>query len=227
MRTLIQLGKHYKATFTPCTRPERDPDFISRNEWGHVSSKYWYEDNGCYRESDHWGKVGKSIFIYNGTYITPATEGSFAIKNTVTGFCRKAGFKINRKYYFKEAYFNKDLNIHKTRSKRNVFENVVGRIKIRRRYLQTLENNRNLLLLTAKEVFDEILRVSEIDIHELYRSKISEIAHRIQSSKLSEIYSGLLKANSNKYLSRATRSYRRETNFQRLENIIDSCYYNY
>lgn len=40
-----------EATFSKAKRPNREPDYTSRS-----GSMYWYEDEGVYRESDHWGK---------------------------------------------------------------------------------------------------------------------------------------------------------------------------
>ncbi len=40
-----------EVTFSKANRPNREPDYTSRS-----GSKYWYEDEGVYRESDHWGK---------------------------------------------------------------------------------------------------------------------------------------------------------------------------
>lgn len=55
-----------------------------------VSSRYWYQDGGCYRESDHWGECGKSVFLLDGKY-----DKSYIAK---TGFCPRDGFACAKKY---------------------------------------------------------------------------------------------------------------------------------
>jgi len=220
MRSLFKAGKHYKATFTPCDSPAREPDFISRDEWGHVSSKYWYQDGGCYRESDHWGKVGKSIFNYDGVCIN---EESICNRNlTVTGFCKKNGFKLNRKYYFFESYWKDGINANKARFKRKDMRKIVRRINRHKRYLLALENNRSLLLLAAKDLFDVILRTSEIDMHSDQKKRILDTTCLIQSNCLDNIYKGLLKAKNERYTSSALLSHKTETNFQKINKLISN-----
>lgn len=46
-----------KAIFKGCRRPKRDPDYISYNEYGVVSSEYWYTTEGVYRDSRHWSSI--------------------------------------------------------------------------------------------------------------------------------------------------------------------------
>lgn len=47
--------KNTIATFNQTERPNREPDFVSRDRDGNVSSEYWYTENGVIRGSDHWG----------------------------------------------------------------------------------------------------------------------------------------------------------------------------
>jgi len=46
------------ATFKGCKIPAREPDYVSHNRYGEISSRYWYgkNKNGEYviRASDHW-----------------------------------------------------------------------------------------------------------------------------------------------------------------------------
>lgn len=58
---MININNYYnstKAVFKGCKIPKRNPDYISYNEDGDISSRYWYGNNknGNYiiRESDHW-----------------------------------------------------------------------------------------------------------------------------------------------------------------------------
>jgi hypothetical protein len=37
-------------------RPKREPDYVSRDRDGNVSSEYWYSEDGVIRGSNHWGK---------------------------------------------------------------------------------------------------------------------------------------------------------------------------
>lgn len=46
-----------KATFKGCKRPKRDPDYVSRNKWGDISSEYWYTRKGVIRCSKHWSAI--------------------------------------------------------------------------------------------------------------------------------------------------------------------------
>lgn len=45
----------------------REPDYISycKKDPKKVSSRYWYTQMGVYRESDHWGRVGKCAWFLN------------------------------------------------------------------------------------------------------------------------------------------------------------------
>ena len=45
------------AEFDPMkSRPRRQPDYVSRDRNGKVSSEYWYTEDGVIRGSDHWGE---------------------------------------------------------------------------------------------------------------------------------------------------------------------------
>ena len=220
MKSLFREGKHYKATFTQCETPSREPDFISRNGCGHVSSKYWYQDGGCYRESDHWGKVGKSIFRFN-VICTSVESGCFIPKPlTVTGFCKKSGFKVNREYYFRESFFNENLKANTLRYKRSSIGHIVRRINWHKRYLLALEQNRSLLVLAAKDVFDVILWSEGIVT--LKNRKISDVKKLIQSNCLDNIYKGLMIAKSQDYLKYPLLSHKKETGFMKLYKLISN-----
>lgn len=60
------------ANFAPVSEPDRDPDYTSAS-----GSKYWYENGGVIRGSDHWGKDiascdwtldGKGFSAYQDSY---------------------------------------------------------------------------------------------------------------------------------------------------------------
>lgn len=42
------------AVFKGSKRPKRNPDYISYDMYGGISSEYWYTPRGVYRCSDHW-----------------------------------------------------------------------------------------------------------------------------------------------------------------------------
>lgn len=42
------------ALFTEVEKPNREADYISES-----GSKYWYEETGVFRESDHWGEISQ------------------------------------------------------------------------------------------------------------------------------------------------------------------------
>lgn len=71
-----------RAQFTPATRPDGAPDYVSDS-----GSRYWYTDEGVYRDSDHWGEYiascswnleGDEVWTYHAT--------------PVCGYCRFADF---------------------------------------------------------------------------------------------------------------------------------------
>ncbi len=43
------------AEFEKTERPNREPDYVSKDRNGHISSRYWYTDDGVIRGSNHWG----------------------------------------------------------------------------------------------------------------------------------------------------------------------------
>lgn len=43
------------AEFEKTERPNREPDYVSKDRNGHISSRYWYTDEGVIRGSNHWG----------------------------------------------------------------------------------------------------------------------------------------------------------------------------
>ena len=43
------------TTYKETTRPDREPDYVSRDKFGITSSEYWYTDDGVIRGSGHWG----------------------------------------------------------------------------------------------------------------------------------------------------------------------------
>jgi hypothetical protein len=76
-----------EATFSKAKRPNREPDYTSRS-----GSMYWYEDEGVYRESDHWGKgVASTNWYLKGQSKKQLAEnytGGIAV-----GFAKFSAFK--------------------------------------------------------------------------------------------------------------------------------------
>lgn len=58
--------------------------FLLRTE--KVSSRYWYEDGGVYRESDHWGNVAKCVWELEWPVPVDTQEH--------LGFCKWEDFKL-------------------------------------------------------------------------------------------------------------------------------------
>lgn len=102
--------------------PNREPDYISYDRWGDVSSKYWYTSKGVYRESSHWSRlhnIEKPYYYYIGDvgccyrvatcYWTIHSKTNKYILNeraeTLTGFCSWKSFKYNnvRRHGFGQA----------------------------------------------------------------------------------------------------------------------------
>lgn len=46
--------KHTQAVFKGCKVPRRQPDYVSYDQYGEVSFKYWYNKRGVIRQSNHW-----------------------------------------------------------------------------------------------------------------------------------------------------------------------------
>lgn len=99
------------AVFKECKKPKREPDYISKDKKGNISSRYWYGNNrlGDYviRESNHW-----SSYINNNT--NTATNGCGTIGRTNCFWILRLSFiKLNKdKLYTAKAYFKdfKELN---------------------------------------------------------------------------------------------------------------------
>lgn len=66
--TTQNFMKSTNANFTPCVKPEREPDFTSPS-----GSQYWYIGQSVVRFSDHWGDVASCRWYIDGTVTnTPA-----------------------------------------------------------------------------------------------------------------------------------------------------------
>ena len=157
MKSLFKEGKHYKATFTQCEKPNRDPDFVSYGgrkfrvydisdydddeleeievlktpseyepyylcRYPVLSSSYWYTEDGLYRESDHWGAVGKSLFIL---------DGERANGELIVGYCPKNGFKKHRadikdKFRYAISKRSKDTEYIRAKTKWEAFSVWIG-----------------------------------------------------------------------------------------------------
>jgi len=88
-----------KAKFKGCKIPKRAPDYISYNQWGTVSSSYYYgsDKNGAYviRVSDHWSK------LYN--FNNDTTRGCNNIASCVWVLkTNNIGYKRAGKCYFSD-----------------------------------------------------------------------------------------------------------------------------
>ena len=70
------------GTFRPSKPPDRPPDHVSGS-----GSKYWYEDSGLYRSSDHWGTDVASC----SWYLEGADEMRGYLSDDVSGFVRGYG----------------------------------------------------------------------------------------------------------------------------------------
>lgn len=51
-----------RGNFKMVQRPRRNPDYISLDKFGEVSSEYWYTPNGVIRDSNHWSHIYSEIF---------------------------------------------------------------------------------------------------------------------------------------------------------------------
>ena len=90
------------AFFKGCKRPKRKPDYVSVNQYGGVSSEYWYTDKGVIRCSNHWsntispnelkaftcGKVASCIWVLKNQ------SPSKGYSSTLCGFCRWEDFRF-------------------------------------------------------------------------------------------------------------------------------------
>ena len=61
------------ATFVPCAKPDRAPDYVSDS-----GSEYWYVGDTVIRNANHWGIVASCKWSYNGKesddYVSGACE---------------------------------------------------------------------------------------------------------------------------------------------------------
>lgn len=74
------------ANWTASERPNRQPDHVSES-----GSKYWYTQEGVYRESDHWSFcVASCNWALDDYYICDGVERC--------GFCRWEDFQVNPLY---------------------------------------------------------------------------------------------------------------------------------
>ena len=94
----------YAATFAffkGCKRPKREPDYVSVNQFGLVSSEYWYTDKGVIRCSNHWSNIlsSKPVKAFSCKkvssciWILKNNSPSKGYSNTPCGFCRWENFR--------------------------------------------------------------------------------------------------------------------------------------
>lgn len=81
--------KNTVAVFEQCGRMTCSADYVSVSSRGRVSSRYWYTEEGVYRESSHWGRNVATCDWYLNTL--PITGLQTTKKKT--GFCRWKDFK--------------------------------------------------------------------------------------------------------------------------------------
>lgn len=79
--TTQNFMKSTNANFTPCVKPEREPDFTSPS-----GSQYWYENGGVIRHSDHWGAE-----IASCNWFLDGNHSAYGASYT-TGFCPLGDF---------------------------------------------------------------------------------------------------------------------------------------
>lgn len=80
------------AVFTPCKRPKKEPDYISKNRVGDVSSEYWYSNEGVVRCSDHWGTGVASCDWALKDIAYGTRDGSVDKTRKRCGFCKWEDF---------------------------------------------------------------------------------------------------------------------------------------
>ena len=68
-----------QALFLQCTKRTDTPDFVSP-----IGSRYWFTEEGVYRQSNHWGFVGTCKWFVTRPRCLPRGSGS----DVYTGFCR-------------------------------------------------------------------------------------------------------------------------------------------
>lgn len=90
------------AFYKGCKRPKRKPDYVSVNQYGDISSEYWYTDKGVIRCSNHWsnilassklkaftcGKVASCIWVLKNH------SKSKGYSDIPCGFCRWENFRF-------------------------------------------------------------------------------------------------------------------------------------
>lgn len=63
--------------------PNREPDYVSKS-----GSKYWYEDDGVYRQSNHWGEgVASCDWFINGN-LTDYANFANTLEKDIVGFAK-------------------------------------------------------------------------------------------------------------------------------------------
>lgn len=96
-----QIGKADKNNFFESTvanwerveKPKREPDYISRDSKGKISSKYWYTDEGVYRESNHWGKNVATCDWFLGGY-NKSSDKSIKVGSKKVGYAKFKDFQM-------------------------------------------------------------------------------------------------------------------------------------
>lgn len=94
-----------RATFTSCARPNRSPDFISRDKFGDISSEYWYTKKGVIRNSSHWSFIkGRFLNTFNVRPTVRVSRCFWKLNNlkgidfrgAACGFCSWNKFRSNK-----------------------------------------------------------------------------------------------------------------------------------
>ena len=78
------------ATFEKAEKPNREPDYVSKDYNGNISSQYWYTDDGVYRRSNHWGSGVASCNWYLGNQKLGSDMN--VTSNAKVGFCKWEDF---------------------------------------------------------------------------------------------------------------------------------------
>lgn len=73
-----------QALFQQCTKRTDEPDFVSPS-----GSRYWFTQEGVYRQSNHWGFVRTCRWFVTRPQRLPRGGGS----DVYTGFCRWDEFR--------------------------------------------------------------------------------------------------------------------------------------
>lgn len=75
-----------KAIFTPCDKPGREPDFVSKS-----GSAYWDLGHGVVRCSDHWNGSIRSCSWFLAVQMPGMPSGCF--DGEAFGYCAYGDFK--------------------------------------------------------------------------------------------------------------------------------------